>query len=245
MRPCGGARHLCRFNVQRESGPWIFAVLSSSTSKRRERRAPSANYAQVSKGPGAGIAQNIFATSRDFHFQTRFIAHDKSRRRLQVEDGIRSPVRKRRQRNDQCSMSNDQGNSKVQWTQPNVHQGHIRSSRRKEAPPISVERSEPPHVGCYEVLECAREPRSCSADFQVFCIAGFQTRRPYEPSNTRDYAAPCRFGNRRYSRFGNLRYVGFWTLDILWSLDICHWSFSFSPITPSLHHSITPLFQSP
>jgi hypothetical protein len=184
---------------------------------------------------GRGSAQNIFATSRDFHFQTRFIAHDKSRRRLQVENGIRSPVRKRRERNDQCSMSNDQGNPKVQWAQPNVHQGHIRSSRRKEAPSISVERSEPPHVGCYEVLECAREPRSCSADFQVCCIAGFQTRRPYEPSNTRDYAAPGRFGNRRYSRFGNLRYVGFWTLDILWSLDICHWSFSFSPITPLFH----------
>ena len=40
-----------------------------------------------------------------------------------------------------------------------------------------------------------------SADFQVCCSAGFQTRRATE------LFAPCRLGSRRYSRFGNLRYL--------------------------------------
>ena len=44
---------------------------------------------------------------------------------------------------------------------------------------------------------------SCSADYQVCCIAGFQTRE------RRSVSTPCRFGNRRYSRFGNLRYASF------------------------------------
>src|SRR5882724_338773 len=44
-----------------------------------------------------------------------------------------------------------------------------------------------------------------SADFQVCCIAGFQTRLALG-SSTREKTEPCRFGNRRYSRFGNLRY---------------------------------------
>jgi len=39
-----------------------------------------------------------------------------------------------------------------------------------------------------------------SADFQVCCIAGFQTRQPHAVDT------PRRFGNRRYSRFGTLRY---------------------------------------
>src|SRR5262249_21399907 len=39
-----------------------------------------------------------------------------------------------------------------------------------------------------------------SADFQVCCIAGFQTCERHE------YTEACRLGNRRYSRFGNLRY---------------------------------------
>jgi len=46
-----------------------------------------------------------------------------------------------------------------------------------------------------------RQP--CTADFQVCCIAGFQTRE------RRAFSTPCRFGNRPYSRFGNLRYAGF------------------------------------
>jgi hypothetical protein len=36
-----GARHLCRFNAQGQSGLWILTVLSIATSKRRDRRAPS------------------------------------------------------------------------------------------------------------------------------------------------------------------------------------------------------------
>jgi hypothetical protein len=45
------------------------------------------------------------------------------------------------------------------------------------------------------------EPRNRSADFQVCCIAGFQTRRPHAITTRR------RLGHRRYSRFGNLRYL--------------------------------------
>jgi len=65
------------------------------------------------------------------------------------------------------------------------------------------------------VLDCANPPArilhrpSCSADFQVCCIAGFQTcERP-------GGSMPCRFGNRRPPnvglaiRLGNLRYLGF------------------------------------
>jgi hypothetical protein len=45
--------------------------------------------------------------------------------------------------------------------------------------------------------------QTCSADFQVCCIADFQIGRA---SNLRDV---CGFGNPRPSRFGNLRYEGF------------------------------------
>src|SRR5581483_10655181 len=45
-----------------------------------------------------------------------------------------------------------------------------------------------------------------SADFQVCCIAGFQTRWLDEPSGAPEASTRCRFGNRRYGRFGNLRY---------------------------------------
>ena len=48
---------------------------------------------------------------------------------------------------------------------------------------------------------------SRSADFQICCIAGFQTRWRLESFTRPDSSTPCRFGNRRYSRLGSLRYV--------------------------------------
>ena len=42
-----------------------------------------------------------------------------------------------------------------------------------------------------------------ATDFQVCCLAGFQT------CGGLAFSEPSRFGNRRYSRFGNLRYTGF------------------------------------
>jgi len=45
--------------------------------------------------------------------------------------------------------------------------------------------------------------KSRSADFQVCCIAGFQT---CEPSEYATIPAPSRLRSRRHSRFGNLRY---------------------------------------
>ena len=62
--------------------------------------------------------------------------------------------------------------------------------------------------------EARARPRTASrsADFQVCCVAGFQTRWPSghrtrsrQPTR-HSLRRPCRFGNRRNSRFGNLRY---------------------------------------
>jgi len=56
-------------------------------------------------------------------------------------------------------------------------------------------------IGILPGINLARPSRDrSSADFQVCCIVGFQTRQPLP------VARPRRFGNRRYSRFGNLRY---------------------------------------
>jgi hypothetical protein len=68
---------------------------------------------------------------------------------------------------------------------------------------------------------CAEASKIClegSADFQVCCIAGFQTRVPNEPSDVLKLRTRCRFGNRRYSRFGNLRYINLLFTCPLWRL---------------------------
>src|SRR5258705_796308 len=44
-----------------------------------------------------------------------------------------------------------------------------------------------------------------SADFQVCCIAGFQTRHLLYVQRSRKLQTPGRFGNRRYGSVGKLR----------------------------------------
>jgi hypothetical protein len=65
--------------------------------------------------------------------------------------------------------------------------------------------------GCPVVVQpvaAVNTRQSRTADFQVCCIAGFQTRRPSVSPMCPRTITPSRFGNRRYSRLGNLRYAG-------------------------------------
>jgi hypothetical protein len=82
---------------------------------------------------------------------------------------------------------------------------------------------------------------SRSADFQVCCVAGFQTRGACEVWAWGELPTARRLGSRRYSRFGNLRYRAIAISPSGTRTAVNHQRFEFVPNPSDIGHSCPPV----